>query len=101
MQPTEECIDSSGSYCNLDVGDALAVPSHLCDDAGTFPIQVTCKAAWSFNDIDDVEPQPEPEPEPEPSSLMGGAFYYVAFLVAGMIIIGSLTIIYNNLNREE
>ena len=101
MQPTEECIDSSGSYCNLDVGDALAVPSHLCDDAGTFPIQVTCKAAWSFSDIDDGTNNPEPEPEPEPSSWMNGPFYYVAFLIAGMILIGSLTIVYNNLNREE
>ena len=43
MQPTDDCIELEGWYCQLEVGDAFAVPSKLCEDTGSLPTDVTCK----------------------------------------------------------
>ena len=62
MQPTDDCIELEGWYCQLEVGDAFAVPSKLCEDTGSLPTDVTCRDAWSYLDIEE-EPEPEPEPD--------------------------------------
>ena len=100
MQPTDECIESSSSFCNLEVADAVAVPGHLCTDAGNYPQEVTCRAAWSFVDIEEEEPEPEPEPESESESWRDGPLYWVAIFVALAVIVGSLGIVNSNLRAR-
>ena len=100
MQPTDECIESESSFCNLEVADAVAVPGHLCTDAGNYPQEVTCRAAWSFIDAEGEEPGPEPESEPESEGLMDGPLYWVAIFVALIVIVGSLGIVNSNLRAR-
>ena len=100
MQPTDECIETSGSFCNLEVADAVAIPGNLCADAGSYPQEVTCRAAWSFIDAEQEEPEPEPEPEPESEGWMDGPLYWVAVLVAIAVIVGSLGVVNSNLRAR-
>jgi hypothetical protein len=97
MQPTEECIEAGGSFCNLDVADAVAVPGHLCSDSGTYPDEVTCRYGYAFIDAENEGTAPEPEPEPEDESWMDGPFYWVAIFVALAVIVGSVGIVNSNL----
>jgi hypothetical protein len=98
MQPTDECIEASSSFCNLEVADAVSVPAHLCSDSGAYPDEVTCRAAYKFIDAED-EPGPEPEPEPEEESWMDGPFYWLAIFVALAVIVGSIGIVNSNLRE--
>ena len=100
MQPTDGCIESSGSFCNLEVADAIAIPGHICVDSGSYPQEVTCRAAWSFIDVEGEEPEPEPEPEPESESWTDGPLYWVGIFVALIIIVGSLGIVNSNLRAR-
>ena len=100
MQPTDECIESGGSFCNLEVADAIAIPGHLCTDSGSYPQEVTCRAAWSFIDIEEDGPEPEPEPETESESWMDGPLYWVAIFVALIVIVGSLGLVNSNLRSR-
>ena len=100
MQPTDECIETSGSFCNLEVADAIAVPGHICTDAGIYPQEVTCRAAWSFIDVEGDESEPEPEPEPESESWTDGALFWVAIFVGLIVIVGSLGIVNSNLRER-
>ena len=100
MQPTDECIESSSSFCNLEVADAVAVPGHLCTDAGNYPQEVTCRAAWSFVDVEEEGAEPEPEPESESESWRDGPLYWVVIFVALVVIVGSLGIVNSNLRAR-
>ncbi len=100
IQATDECIEAGGSFCNLEVADAVAVPAHLCTDAGSYPEEVTCRAAWSFIDAEEEESGPEPEPEPESESWVDGPLYWVAILVALIVIVGSLGVVNSNLRAR-
>ena len=100
MQPTDECIESGNSFCDLEVADAIAVPGRLCADSGSYPQEVTCRAAWKFIDIEEEEPEPEPEPEPESESWMDGPLFWVAIFVALIVIIGSLGVVNSNLRAR-
>jgi len=100
MQPTDECIEAGGSFCDLEVADAVAVPAHLCSDSGTYPDEVTCRYGYKFIDAEDEEPAPEPEPEPEDESWMDGPLYLVAILVALAVIVGSVGIVNSNLRSR-
>ena len=42
------------SFCNIEVGGAIAVPGQLCAEL-TMPAGVECRDAWSF-----FEPKDEP-----------------------------------------
>jgi hypothetical protein len=97
MQPTDECIEAGAPFCNLEVAEAVAVPAHLCSDAGSYPVEVTCRAAWSFIDAEDEGPAPEPEPEPEDEPWMDGPLYWVAIFVVLVVIVGSLGVVNSNL----
>ncbi|MED5452826.1 MAG: hypothetical protein VX493_05885, partial [Candidatus Thermoplasmatota archaeon] len=61
------------------------------------PQEVTCRAAWSFIDVEGDEPEPEPEPEPESESWMDGPLFWVAIFVGLIVIVGSLGIVNSNL----
>jgi len=100
MQPTDECIEAGGSFCNLEVAEAIAVPAHLCSDAGSYPDEVTCRTAWSFIDAEDDGPAPEPEPEPEDESWMDGPFYWVVIFAALVVIVGSIGVVNSNLRSR-
>ena len=99
MQPTADCIEAGGSFCDLEVADAVAVPAHLCSDSGTYPDEVTCRYGYAFMDAEE-EPEPEPEPEPEEETWMDGALYWVAIFVALAVIAGSIGIINSNLRER-
>ncbi|MBR84818.1 MAG: hypothetical protein CMA85_02600 [Euryarchaeota archaeon] len=103
MQPTDECIESENSFCNLEVADAIAVPGHICTDSGSYPQEVTCRAAWLFIDAEQEESGPEPEPEPEPDSegWMDGPLYWVVVFVALIVIVGSLGVVNSNLRARS
>jgi hypothetical protein len=100
MQPTDECIEAGGSFCNLEVEEAIAVPARLCSDAGSYPDEVTCRAAWSFIDAEDEGSAPEPEPEPEDESWMDGPLYWVAIFIALAVIVGSVGMVNSNLRSR-
>jgi len=99
MQPTADCIEAGGSFCDLEVADGVAVPAHLCSDSGTYPDEVTCRYGYAFIDAEE-EPEPEPEPEPEEETWMDGALYWVAIFVALAVIVGSIGIINSNLRER-
>ncbi|RCH71323.1 MAG: hypothetical protein DBX06_07105 [Candidatus Poseidoniales archaeon] len=106
MQPTEECIELEGWYCQLEVEDAFAIPGNLCEDVASTPEDVTCRDAWSYLDLDDGEPEPEPEPQPndpEPeTSWMDGPFYWIAVIsLVGLLIASIVTINQNLRGRFE
>ena len=100
MQPTDECIEADGSFCNLEVAEAIAVPARLCSDAGSYPDEMTCRAAWSFIDAEDGGPAPEPESEPEDEPWMDGPFYWIAIFAALVVIVGSIGVVNSNLRSR-
>ena len=103
MQPTDDCIELEGWYCRLEVGDAFAVPSKLCEDTGSLPIDVTCRDAWSYLDIEE-EPEPEPEPdlpESEEESLLEGPLYWVAVISLIGLLVASIVTINQNLRSSD
>ena len=102
MQPTDECMNLDGWFCQLEVEDAVAVPGKLCDDSGTFPSQVTCRDAWSYLDVEDDNTNPEPEPEPEePKSWTEGPLFWVAAISLVGLLVASIVMINNNLRNED
>ena len=101
MQPTDDCIELEGWYCQLEVGDAFAVPSKLCEDTGSLPTDVTCRDAWSYLDIEQ-EPEPEPElPENEEEALLEGPLYWVAVISLIGLLVASIVTINNNLRGSD
>jgi hypothetical protein len=82
------------------VEEAIAVPARLCSDAGSYPEEVTCRAAWSFIDAEDEGSAPEPEPEPEDESWMDGPLYWVAIFIALAVIVGSVGMVNSNLRSR-
>ena len=100
MQPTDGCIEAGGSFCNLEVADAVAIPAHLCTDAGSYPDEVTCRAAWSFIDAEEDESEPEPEPEPEDASWMDGPLYWAAIFFSLVVVVGSIGVINSNIRSR-
>ena len=100
MQPTDGCIEAGGSFCNLGVADAVAIPAHLCTDAGSYPDEVTCRAAWSFIDAEEDESEPEPEPEPEDASWMDGPLYWAAIFFSLVVVVGSIGVINSNIRSR-
>ena len=103
MQPTDECINLDGWFCQLEVEDAITVPGKLCEDAGTHPSEVTCKDAWSYLDLDEEEPAPEPEPQPEDpqATWMDGPLYWVAVISMVGLLAASISMINNNLRSRS
>ena len=103
MQPTDDCIELEGWYCQLEVGDAFAVPSKLCEDTGSLPTDVTCRDAWSYLDIEE-EPEPEPEPdlpENEEDPLLEGPLYWVAVISLIGLLVASIVTINQNLRGSD
>ena len=101
MQPTDDCIELEGWYCQLEVGDAFAVPSKLCEDTGSLPTDVTCRDAWSYLDIEE-EPEPEPElPENEEEALLEGPLYWVAVISLIGLLVASIVTINQNLRGSD
>ena len=101
MQPTDDCIELEGWYCQLELGDAFAVPSKLCEDVGSLPTDVTCRDAWSYLDIEQ-EPEPEPElPENEEEALLEGPLYWVAVISLIGLLVASIVTINNNLRGSD
>ena len=103
MQPTDDCIELEGWYCQLEVGDAFAVPSKLCEDTGSLPTDVTCRDAWSYLDIEE-EPEPEPEPdlpENEEGQLLEGPLYWVAVISLIGLLVASIVTINQNLRGSD
>ena len=101
MQPTDDCIELEGWYCQLEVGDAFAVPSKLCEDTGSLPTDVTCRDAWSYLDIEE-EPEPEPElPENEDEALLEGPLYWVAVISLVGLLVASIVTINQNLRGSD
>ena len=101
MQPTDDCIELEGWYCQLEVGDAFAVPSKLCEDTGSLPTDVTCRDAWSYLDIEE-EPEPEPElPENEEEALLEGPLYWVAVISLVGLLVASIVTINQNLRGSD
>ena len=78
----------------------MAVPGNLCTDAGNYPQEVTCLAAWSFVDVEDEGAEPEPEPESESESWRDGPLYWVVIFVALVVIVGSLGVVNSNLRAR-
>ena len=103
MQPTDDCIELEGWYCQLEVGDAFAVPSKLCEDTGSLPTDVTCRDAWSYLDIEEeTEPEPEPDlPESEEDSLLEGPLYWVAVISLIGLLVASIVTINQNLRGSD
>ena len=60
MQPTDDCIELEGWYCQLEVGDAFA---HLVVRARIllFVTDVTCRDAFILGYRGGAEPEPEPD----------------------------------------
>jgi len=103
MQSTDDCIELEGWYCQLEVGDAFAVPSKLCEDTGSLPTDVTCRDAWSYLDIEE-EPEPEPEPdlpENEEDPLLEGPLYWVAVISLIGLLVASIVTINQNLRGSD
>ena len=92
-----------GWYCQLEVGDAFAVPSKLCEDTGSLPTDVTCRDAWSYLDIEEeTEPEPEPDlPESEEDSLLEGPLYWVAVISLIGLLVASIVTINQNLRSSD
>ena len=102
MQPTNDCMDLSGWYCQLDVGDAFAIPGKLCEDAGTWPSQVTCRDAWSYLDIDLEEPDQNPEPVTQvEETWMDGPLYWIAIISLFGLVVASVIMINNNVRKSD
>jgi hypothetical protein len=102
MQPTNDCMDISGWYCQLDVEDAFAVPGKLCEDAGTWPSQVTCRDAWLYLDIDSEEPESEPEPITEDEETwLDGPLYWIAIISLFGLVLASVIMINNNMRKSS
>jgi hypothetical protein len=100
MQPTVDCIEVGGSFCDLEVADAVAVPARLCSDSGAYPDEVTCRYGYKFIDAEDEGPAPEPEPEAEDESWMDGPLYWVVIFVALAVIVGSVGVVNSNLRSR-
>tara|TARA_B100000902_G_scaffold25980_2_gene31230 strand:+ start:11734 stop:14259 length:2526 start_codon:yes stop_codon:yes gene_type:complete len=100
MQPTNDCMDLSGWYCQLDVEDAFAVPGKLCEDAGNWPSQVTCRDAWLYLDIDSEEPEPEPITEDE-ETWLDGPLYWIAIISLFGLVFASVIMINNNIRKSS
>ena len=102
MQPTNDCMDLSGWYCQLDVEDAFAVPGKLCEDAGTWPSEVTCRDAWLYLDIDSEEPDPDPEPITEDEETwLDGPLYWIAIISLFGLVFASVIMINNNIRKSS
>ena len=101
MQPTHDSIELEGWYCQLEVGDAFAVPSKLCEDAGSLPTDVTCRDSWSYFDKEE-EPEPEPDlPETDEDSLLEGPLFWVAVISLIGLLVASIVTINQNLRSSE
>ena len=88
------------SFCNIEVGGAIAVPGQLCAEL-TMPAGVECRDAWSFFEPKDEPTEPGPATIEEQDSAISGPIYWIAVLGLLGLIIRSLTVAVTNWNRRK